>query len=298
MKIHIVQQNDTIESIAKLYNVSPNRIIIDNELTTPNLLAIGQSIVILFPDIIHIVKPGDTLTGISATYNVDDLQILRNNPIIGQTEVLFPGQELVITYMPTNEPNNGKIADVELNGYAYPFIDKAVFRKTLPFLTYLSIFTYGFTPEGELIAPVPSDDELITIALKYKVAPIMVLAPMSPEGDFSNVLASAMLNNPNAVNNLIENIILNIKNKNYFGVDIDFEFVLAKDKDLFIDFIAKTSARLRSEGFITMAALAPKSYATQPGLLYEAHDYEQIGALVDRALLMTYEWGYAILRLR
>lgn len=35
MKIHTVQRGDTIESIAALYKVSPNRIIIDNELTTP-----------------------------------------------------------------------------------------------------------------------------------------------------------------------------------------------------------------------------------------------------------------------
>ena len=41
-----------------------------------------------------------------------------------------------------------------------------------------------------------------------------------------------------------------------------------------------------------MAALAPKTSADQPGLLYEAHDYERIGQIVDYVLIMTYEWGY------
>jgi spore germination protein len=40
-------------------------------------------------------------------------------------------------------------------------------------------------------------------------------------------------------------------------------------------------------------ALAPKTRADQPGLLYEAHDYAALGAAADGCLLMTYEWGYA-----
>ena len=39
-------------------------------------------------------------------------------------------------------------------------------------------------------------------------------------------------------------------------------------------------------------ALAPKSYAEQPGLLYEAHNYSELGAAANYATLMTYEWGY------
>ena len=41
-----------------------------------------------------------------------------------------------------------------------------------------------------------------------------------------------------------------------------------------------------------MAALAPKTRADQPGLLYEGHDYAAVGAAADAVLLMTYEWGY------
>lgn len=293
MKIHIVKPGDSLNSIANLYNVSADRIIIDNEIHDPNFLVIGQSIVILFPNTIYIVQSGDTLIGIAENFNIDVLQILRNNPIINEMEVLIPGQEIVIDYKTGVEFGGGKIATVELNGYAYPFIDRTILRKTLPFLTYLSIFNYGFTPDGELIPPMLPDDEIIAIAIDYKVAPIMVLAPMTAAGNFSNELAHAMLNNPIAVNNLINNIVDNIKTKNYYGVDIDFEFILPEDKDLFIDFIRKTRDRLTAEGLITMVALAPKSFKEQPGLLYESHDYEAIGAIADRVLLMTYEWGYA-----
>lgn len=39
-------------------------------------------------------------------------------------------------------------------------------------------------------------------------------------------------------------------------------------------------------------ALAPKTSADQPGLLYEGHDYAALSANADAVLLMTYEWGY------
>ena len=47
-------------------------------------------------------------------------------------------------------------------------------------------------------------------------------------------------------------------------------------------------------GYTVMVALAPKTSAGQPGLLYEAHDYAALGAAADDVLLMTYEWGYAL----
>ncbi|MBO1914085.1 hypothetical protein J4G37_55875, partial [Microvirga sp. 3-52] len=48
------------------------------------------------------------------------------------------------------------------------------------------------------------------------------------------------------------------------------------------------------EGFFVSTALAPKVSAEQKGLLYEAHDYEAHGRIVDFVVIMTYEWGYRL----
>ena len=42
-------------------------------------------------------------------------------------------------------------ATLSVNGYAYPFIDPALLQSTVPYLTYLTPFTYGFTPDGTLV---------------------------------------------------------------------------------------------------------------------------------------------------
>lgn len=290
MQIHVVEPGDTITSIANQYGLTTERIIIENELPNPENLVVGQSIAILFPDVVHTVTEGDTLFGISETYNVEPLQILRNNPNIAANEILIPGQTVVISYRPDEETGGEKLGNLLINGYAYPFIDRTVLRKTLPFLSMLSLFTYGFTADGTLI---PIDDaELIQLALDFEVAPIMMLAPMTAEGAFSNEIAHAMFTNPEAQNNLINNIIANMQAKNYRGLDIDFEFVLPTDRELFISFIQNVQSRLAPEGFLTMVALAPKISGDQPGLLYAAHDYPTIGATADYVLLMTYEWGF------
>ncbi|MFR8332609.1 MAG: hypothetical protein ACLU9S_09825 [Oscillospiraceae bacterium] len=42
-------------------------------------------------------------------------------------------------------------ASSSVNGYAYPFIDKDLLQSTVPYLTVLTPFTYGFTPDGTLV---------------------------------------------------------------------------------------------------------------------------------------------------
>ncbi len=49
---------------------------------------------------------------------------------------------------------------------------------------------------------------------------------------------------------------------------------------------------MHQEGYFVSSALAPKVSADQPGLLYEAHDYEAHGRILDFVILMTYEWGW------
>ena len=179
MIIHVVDAGQTLTSIAEQYGVSPEMIITVNELPNPENLVVGQSLAIRIPEISHTIQEGDTLSGIAQNYGVTTTRILQNNPALAASGVLTPGNTVVIRYR-DEEP----IDTIVVNGYAYTFIDRNVLRKTLPFLTYLLIFSYGFTPTGELITI--DDDELIAIAQEFGVAPAMVLAPMNAEGQFSS----------------------------------------------------------------------------------------------------------------
>lgn len=236
---------------------------------------------------IYIVEPGDTLDNIASNYGVRAEELSYANQIpypyqlaIGQAILIPIGEEVV----------NKRI--VTANGYAYPFISPWVLQQTLPYLTNLLIFSYGFTPEGMLIPPLISEDWMLSQAANSSVTPVLVLTPFGADGRFNNSLIHAILTNTDAKNQLIQQLLTLTAEKGYGGVDVDFEYILAEDRDLFTEFVRELRVRMNEIEKFVSVALAPKTSADQKGLLYEGKDYRGLGEAADEVLLMAYEWGY------
>lgn len=181
---------------------------------------------------------------------------------------------------------------VVTNGYAYPFISNWVLEQTLPYLTELSVFSYGFTVEGYLVPPLWDDEPLIWKAREYGALPILTLTPFDTSGRFNNYLVSVVSNNMEAQANLIDQLLTTVRDKGYAGIDIDFEYILAEDREAFAAFVTNVRMAANAEGYSVSVALAPKTADDQPGLLYEGKDYALLGEAANSVLLMTYEWGY------
>lgn len=285
MVIHVVQPGDSLYRIAQTYHAPLQLMIQQNELHEPYRLTPGQTVVVPQPVQVHTVRQGETLSGIAAQHDTTVVALWQNNPQLGGGDRIWPGQTLVVSYGP-------KLGTFAVNGYAYPNIDQRVLRKTLPYLTYLSVFSYGFDSLGRIL---PQNAEAITrLARQYGVLPLLVLTTLGEDGQFSSARAQQLLRDPVARGALIENLAQTIAAQGFAGVDIDFEYIPAEDAAAYADFIRAVRARLEPSGLTVMVALAPKTSADQPGLLYEAHDYAALGAAADDVLLMTYEWGYAL----
>lgn len=285
MIIHVVQSGETIYSIAESYGISAERLVQDNGLTNPNNLVVGQAIVIVYPRQTYTVQEGDTLESIADAYGVTQVQLLRNNPTLSESNILYPGETIVIDYY------GEKIGEISPNGYAYPYINPDLLREILPYLTYLTLFTYGLTPEGDLIQI--DDTEIIQLAKEYGVFPIMLISTALSVGEFSTELTHAILINKDVQNYLIDNIIANMKAKGYLGLYINFGFNLPEDSQAYVDFLTVLSQRLAEEGLEIVVALAP-NITNQPGVIYEGHDYAGLGKATTAVLLMTYDWGYTL----
>lgn len=284
MVIHVVAQGESLDSIAEYYGVSAARIITDNGLNTSVGLVIGQSLVILFPETTHTVKAGETITSVSQAYGITPVELIRNNPVLLIRRFLYEGEMLTISF------KGEKLGTLNVNGYAYPHIDTNVLMSTLPYLSRLTVFGYGFTKEGELI-PI-NDDYIISLAIESGVKPIMLLNTVTEGGNFSTENANIVMSSPELSQHLINNIIAKMKQKGYRGLDVDFEFIDPNYAESYYTFLNTIGPQLRQEGFSLNVDLAPKTSSNQRGLLYEAHDYQRIGSAADTVLLMTYEWGY------
>lgn len=282
MIIHVVKPGESLYSISKLYGVDMNKIIKDNEIVNPNNLVVGQTIVVLEGNRKHKVMPGQSLYSIAKIYGINTKDLLSANPGLGN--ILMPGQVINIP------DRTRKFGTIEVNGYAFPNIDMDVLTKTLPNLTYLSIFSYEVKMDGSFKEV--NDLPLIQAAKKFRVAPLMVISNIEEGKGFSSDIAHEILTNNEIQNKLIENVVNVLKEKGYYGLDVDFEYIYPYDRENYIRFLRKISERLKSLGYTLTVALAPKTSAQQKGLLYEAHDYPSIGKYVSHVILMTYEWGY------
>lgn len=240
---------------------------------------------------IYIVRPGDTVDSIADSHGISAQSIIYDNQI-AYPYPLAVGQSLLLS--DENLPNSeiSGTYSIFTGGYAYPFISRWVLEQTLPYLSDLFIFSYGFTLEGELIPPALDDTFMITTAKSFGVAPILTLTPFGPTGQFSNYLISQVVNNETAKQQLIQNLIFQIRERGFEGVDVDFEYILPEDKIPFVNFVHDLRTAVNELGYPVSVALAPKTSDNQAGLLYEGKDYGLLGEVADSVLLMTYEWGY------
>ncbi len=285
MVIHVVQPGDSLYRIAQMHGVPLQFLIQQNELHEPYRLTPGQTIVVPQPTQTYTVKRGDTLGDIAARNGTTVLALWQNNPQLGGTDRIYPGQSLVLSYGP-------KLGTFAVNGYAYPNIDLRVLRKTLPYLTYLSVFSYGFDRMGRIL---PQNADLLTrMARQYGVRPLLVLTTLGEDGQFSGERAHQLFQDQAARGALIENLAQTIASQGFAGVDIDFEYIPPEDAAAYAAFVRDVRARIEPPGYTVLVALAPKTSAEQRGLLYEAHDYRALGEAANNVLLMTYEWGYAL----
>jgi spore germination protein len=235
--------------------------------------------------IIHVVKEGDSLYKIGEQYHIDYRKIAEYNKIPLHKDLVV-GQTIVVI---TN--NTEKLRQIEVNGYAFPNIKIDILAETLPYLTYLSIFSYPVNFDGSL--NMIDDEELINLSKVYDIEPIMSVTNIGSEGRFNSNLAHAILSNNNVQNKLISNILSILLNKGYKGLNIDFEYVYPSDKEAYIKFLTKVKTIIKRYNYFLTVSVAPKTSDEQRGLLYEAHDYKRIGILADRIVIMTYEWGFS-----
>lgn len=238
---------------------------------------------------VYVVQSGDSVDGIAAAFQVSVSEIVYVNQL-SYPYPLAVGQALLI---PEEGEQEEALPQIIVGGYAYPFINDKILQTTLPYLSELYIFSYGFTTEGELIPPAVSDEPLIQGALQMGTAPILTLTPLDSEGRFNNQLITALVNDSRSKERLTTELLELLPRKGYRGVDVDFEYIKAEDRDAFTAFVAELTGIMNVNGYQVSVALAPKTSDDQQGLLYQGKDYGGLGAAANYTLLMTYEWGYS-----
>jgi len=285
MIIHVVQPGDTVNSIANEYDISVTRLIQENELRPPYNLVVGETLVILYPEVTYTVVEGDTLGNIAAAHGISLMELLRNNIYLSNREFIYPGEILVIRY------RDYKLKTISIDGYAYPFIDRDILRKTLPFLTYLTIFNYKMRADGNLDDI--DDEEVIQIAREYGVAPIMLLSTMTDSGIQDLSIIQSVLSSNEVQDKLIKSILFIMETKGYYGLNIDYQYIHPSDRQRFVVFVTRVTNELNIKGYRVYVTITPSTFEVETGIVYQGIDYKGLGEAANGAILLSYQWGFS-----
>ena len=232
---------------------------------------------------IYTVKPGDTLFDIAQKNGVTISALVAANQLSDPYK-LPVGLALVIPGQSIRERS------IVVNGYAFPGISDIALLGALQYLTYLSVFSAKTRIDGTITEL--NDTALIRKCYVNGVAPVLTLTNQRESGGFSGDIAHAVIADEEVKTKLIQNVMEYLDRRNYFGLNIDFEYVREEDRTLYTQFLLDFAAALRRVGYSFSVALAPKISQEQSGLLYTAHDYGAVGSIADKVIIMTYEWGY------
>ncbi|MGN1119771.1 MAG: LysM peptidoglycan-binding domain-containing protein, partial [Oscillospiraceae bacterium] len=167
MAVYTVKSGDTLASIAQRFGVTVNRLAADNMLRDTSTLVVGQSLYVPSSTERYTVQEGQTLYSLSQELGVPLEELLAANPDVNPID-LRVGQTILI---PVQRPIVKRPA--VLNGYAYPTINPNALNCSIPFLTFLSPFSYSLTAQGELVPP--NDSDLIYRSVRSAVMPLMVV---------------------------------------------------------------------------------------------------------------------------
>lgn len=282
MVIHEVKFGETIYSIAKEHNVSVHRLIQDNELEPPYNLATGETILVLFPEKVYTVKEGDTLVGIAEEFNVTVMELLQYNHKLLTRKYIYPGETLAIQYKKKKE-------SMKTNGFAYPFIDRRVLKRTLPYLTYLTIFGYDFDIEGNVNDV--DDKDIRAMAGDFGVATVMLLSTLDLYGGGSLETIFTILENDELLEQLINNLIRVLKEKNFYGVMVTFQYLNEINISLYERYITRLSERVSAAGYKIFVIITPIFEIVENRVEFRKIDYSYISEKSDGMIIMHFNWG-------
>lgn len=286
MIIHVIEQGDTIFSIANYYGVDQNWIIRENGIENPFNLVIGSSIVILFPKTTHQVEEGETLGSIANIYNVTVFDLLRNNSFLSDQEFLRIGDVLVIEYA------GEKTSEISVTGYCFPFIEESILKKTLPYLSYLIIYSYIIRSNEFNVST--EDTLIIENAKAYGVAPIMQISLVAEEGVSESDVVNIMLNDESLSSDIMDSIVANVLEKGYAGISINTIYVYPSDEQLYIEFLAELIGRIKALGLIVFNSLIPNTFELISDLFVTQEYVGIIDRLTDISVFFPTSVGMVI----
>jgi flagellum-specific peptidoglycan hydrolase FlgJ len=96
MRTYVVEDGDSVRTIARQFGVTNETVIWENDLTDPDILQVGQELRVLpFSGLIHEVRPGDTVASVANAYDAPISDVISSNKL-SDPFIIVVGQKLAV----------------------------------------------------------------------------------------------------------------------------------------------------------------------------------------------------------
>lgn len=149
-------------------------------------------------------------------------------------------------------------------------------------LNEVATFTYASDGSGNLSGIAPDDQ--ITLSISKNIKPFAVVT-----NGFNADVAKQLLESSTNRQNLINNLLAQIKAHNYAGVNVDIEGVYYYDRSYYTQFMNELYSALKPQGYMVSVAVPAKTSDSPSNSWNGAFNYGQIAKYCDEMVLMTYD---------
>ena len=94
---HVVEEGETIRMLAAKFSLDPATILSANNLRDPDLITVGQELIILPTDgVLHTLRAGESIRRVAQRYGVETSEIIKANDLGDNPDMVQPGTDLVV----------------------------------------------------------------------------------------------------------------------------------------------------------------------------------------------------------
>lgn len=301
---YTVLPGDTLFKIAQKFNTTVGTLVSLNNITDPNLIIAGQVLLVPAPaptptptpspTITYTVQSGDTLFQIAREYGttVDVLAKLNN---ITDPNLIYPGQTILIprpapSPSPTPTPTPAPAPTPEsLWYYTNSPNAQTSLQTNYSLITGLLPFWYPVTETGEIINN--SNNQILNFAQENNI-PVYGVIHNFTGTQFDRQLIDKLLANPDLRDTLINNIKQLITTQGLKGVNIDFEFISAINRNNLTLFMEELYTSLHPEGYRVTIAVPAKETDNPTSNFSGAFDYHDLSNFTDQIIVLTLDEHY------
>ncbi len=153
-------------------------------------------------------------------------------------------------------------------------------------MTAIAPFAYTVDNKGSLNGSISKDT--INAANTYGLQVLALIHNYNGTA-FDKKLISTILNNATTRKNLVNNIADLVQTKRLAGVNIDFENISPTDRSKYTTFLSELKTALVKQGGLLTVSVPAKQGDEPDNVWSGGFDYQKIGQIVDRVMIMTYD---------